>query len=323
MNCSKDPWLRRFVWIWLAAIGQVSFGATGILPVQAQASGDTNRPPLIVAGSYPAYCLAVKAAGPLARIEVVGGTETGPHGHQLTPSELRKLEEARLVVLLGLGLEGWAEKYRAMRGSRTSPVIVECAAGLSAELITGDDRHGHAPGEGHEHASAGFNPHIWLDPVLARHAVRNIERALVQTFPEQADAFRKQARAGEAELETLHQQIESALKEVRIRKVVTYHDAFPYFFKRFQLQSADVVQPQADASPTPRTLARLAKRMREEKIRVVFTEPQFNPAHAQRLARDLGVETASLDTLETGELDPRHYDRAMLLNARTLARFLR
>lgn len=278
----------------------------------------------VVAGSYPAYCIAVKAAAGLAEVELLGGAGSSPHEHQLSPGDLRRLQSADLVVLIGLGLEPWAARFRASLPRRETPVVVECAAGLGADLIEGDDGHGHGKDGGGNHGqTAGMNPHVWLDPVLAKKSVSAVTKALVKIDAGRQTDFERRRDESLARLDALHHEIEAAAKGFKTRKVVTYHDAFPYFLRRYGLVSAGVIQPQADSSPTPKTLAKLAKRIRDEGIRVIFTEPQFNPRQAERLAKDLGVEIASLDTLETGPLDPRAYEEVQRANLRTLERFLK
>jgi ABC-type Zn uptake system ZnuABC Zn-binding protein ZnuA len=107
------------------------------------------------------------------------------------------------------------------------------------------------------------------------------------------------------------------------RKVVTFHDAFPYFCRRHGLELVGVIEEVPGAEPSPRYLARLSKAIRAGGARVIFTEPQFNPLLARRLAVDLGVRIAELDVLETGTPSKGFYVEGMRRNFRAVEAALR
>jgi ABC-type Zn uptake system ZnuABC Zn-binding protein ZnuA len=104
---------------------------------------------------------------------------------------------------------------------------------------------------------------------------------------------------------------------------VTFHDAFPYFLRRYDLHLVGVVEEVPDVDPSPRYLARLMRAIRASGVGVVFTEPQFNVALAKRLAEDLKLKLAELDVLETGPLTAGAYEDAMRTNLRVLNEQLR
>lgn len=291
-------------------------------PARAQSS-PVDKPPHVVASFFPAYCFASSVAGTNAVVELLGSGGEGPHSHQLTPSELRKLQNADIVFINGLGLEPWVGRLRAVARKTGRPRVVECAAGLESQLIRASDAHDHEEEGDHKHDHHGFDPHIWLDPVLAMQAATNIAVALTEAAPGRKVAFEKGLAAYSEKLTALHAEISTVTRGFGKRGIVTYHDAFPYFLKRYNLQLVGVIQTQADGSALPKSLSKLSKRIRSDGIRVIFAEPQFNQRLAERLAKDLGVQVDSLDTLETGPLKPDGYEEAMRRNLRTLERHLR
>jgi zinc transport system substrate-binding protein len=105
---------------------------------------------------------------------------------------------------------------------------------------------------------------------------------------------------------------------VRSKPFITYHDAFPYFVRRYGLQLAGVVEETPDVEPSPRYLARLSQTVREKGVNVIFTEPQFSSKLVQQITRDLHISTGQLDPLETAALTSTSYEEGMRNNARTL-----
>jgi ABC-type Zn uptake system ZnuABC Zn-binding protein ZnuA len=120
----------------------------------------------------------------------------------------------------------------------------------------------------------------------------------------------------------LDQEIRAVLGAVPGRSIITQHDAFSYFARRYGLHIAGVLESVPEVEPSPRYLAALSRVARERKVRAIFTEPQFSPNLARQLGRDLGVPVASLDTLEAGPLKPGAYEAGMRQNIRVLQKYL-
>ena len=103
---------------------------------------------------------------------------------------------------------------------------------------------------------------------------------------------------------------------------MTFHDAFPYFTRRYELELVGVIEEVPNVDPSPKYLAKLLEVIRRDQVKAIFTEPQFNPRLARRLAADLGIACAELDVLETGRLAPEFYEQGMRRNTDTLVRTL-
>src|SRR5688572_11598734 len=150
----------------------------------------------VVTTFLPGYNVAANVAGDLAMVENLLPGNVGLHDYQLSPSELRKLNTADLVLLNGLGLETFMERAVRSGGAGLQKKMVTLSDGLHRELI-----HGHAPHareeEGHDH---NHDPHIWLDPMLMAHCVTNAMRALQKADPTNADAYARNAAAYVAKL---------------------------------------------------------------------------------------------------------------------------
>jgi zinc transport system substrate-binding protein len=309
----------------------VAFGAgMGCSPAPSDLNAASAKRLKVVTSFLPVYCFTANVAGDLAEVENLLPAGVGPHDYNFSPRDLRKLASADVIVVNGLGLEDWLE--RAIRSAKgRPPLIVEAAAGLKKELIEECQTISVPPSEGqkssakhHEHDHGhGPNPHIWLDPHLAIHAVKNIQAALQKLDPENAASYAQNAEAYIARLQALDRDLAQTLEPVRDAAFITFHNAFPYFVQRYQLYLVGVVEEIPDVNPSPRQLKNLMQVIRDKNARVIFTEPQFSARLAREIARDLGVKLAELDTLETGPLRPGTYEEGMRRNAAVILQTLK
>jgi zinc/manganese transport system substrate-binding protein len=255
----------------------------------------------VLTSFLPLYCFAVNVTGDAAQVDALLSGNANPHDYQLTIKARRRVEAADLVVLQGLGLDAWVEP--ALRAAKANQRVAVASAGLSNDLIR---------------ISGVPNPHIWLDPILAMHCVTNILTSIIEVDPDQASTYRRNASNYVVRLQALDRDIRSALGPYKDRPIVTFHDSFAYFAKRYALRIVAVIEEVPDVSPSARKLARLYATIRETRPKCIFTEPQFPSRLADTIADDLKVPVAMLDTLETGRLDPEAYEKGMRKNLRTL-----
>jgi zinc transport system substrate-binding protein len=283
------------------------------------------RPLKIVTSFVPAYCFAANAAGDLATVENLLPADVDPHDYQLAPRDLVKLGEADVVVVNGLSLEGWLNKAIESAGGRHFPRVVQLAGGLSAkELIYDADAPWAQHAEFHPAMESRFaNPHLWLDPQLAEHAMTNICRALQEADPANAAAYARNTGAYVLRLQKLDEDIRAAAASFTRRDIVTDHNAFPYFARRYGLNVVGVVEEVDEVPPSPKQLARLERAMQAKRITVIFSSPPTPPREASQIASDLGITVATLNTIEIGPLKGSTYEDEMRQNLRVLETNLR
>jgi len=281
--------------------------------------------PRVVTSFFPLYCWTSHVAGERAAVENLLPPRAEPHEYAFTPGDARKLSGADLIVINGLGLEGWARKFLRSSPAATNRVV-SATQGLGAQLLFGEHHHHHDHGDAHDQHGHGHeqpNEHIWLDPLLAAHAVSNILIALQRIDPASAQTYARQAHAYTARLHQLDTDIRQMLASVTNRAIVTYHDAFPYFASRYGLEVAGVVEQIPEVNPTPKYLSRLGRLMRERGLGVIYIAPGGDTRLARRIAADLRVKLVELDTLETGPLSPSAYEERMRNNAAVLQQHLK
>ncbi len=295
---------RRFL-----AASALTLGLAGCR--REEATGDGR--PRVVASFFPLYDFARQLAGEEFAVTCPVPPGADPHGMEATPGVAREIAGAQLVLLLGLGMDGWIAK---LARSERRAKVVELAANLptrpdaagqltefaapAAGTAHGHD-HGHGHGHGHEakDETGGIDPHVWLDPVLAQELVRRIAAALTALAPQHAALVHERRDALLAELAQLDEEFRAGLKDLSQRRLVTFHGAFAYLFARYNLEIAGVIQPFPGDEPSAAYLRKLVGLMRELGIRTIFAEPQLPDRPAQIIARELGGTVERLDPCET------------------------
>lgn len=295
----------------------------------------------VVTTFLPVHCWTAAVASGQAQVENLMEGTVGPHEFQLAPSHLRKLNGADLIVCIGLELEPWLETMIEKGSLKKGVQVLNLGETLDKKLLIsseegeeaseaaheGEDSHD-SDAEDHDHAHEHglYDPHIWLDPVLAQECVKLITARLEQMAPEKAPAFRKNAEQYNQKLSQLDNVLKESLKEVQQKPFYTQHDAFSYFNKRYGLKCVGVLQKVPDSDVSPRHLSALLKKIKEEGVVAIFLPSKSADRLAERLAQDGKIKVGRLETLETldeGPLNADAYERMMKGNLKALLESLK
>jgi zinc transport system substrate-binding protein len=191
----------------------------------------------------------------------------------------------------------------------------ETASGTNhAEADHAHDHEGESAGGFHTHAE---NPHVWLDPVLAVQQVETIRDGLIEADPDNAEIYEANAAAYIGELQALDAELEQRLASYSDRTFISFHDAFPYLAQRYNLQQVAIVAIPED-SLSPADIQATVEVVREYEVKALFGETGVDNRLLESLSQDLGVELQTLNSLESGELDPQYYFTAMNENLEAL-----
>jgi zinc transport system substrate-binding protein len=236
------------------------------------------------------------------RIEVFQLVPPGasPHTYEPTPSQVTRLARARLLVLVGLGLEFWAED---MVAAVDNPHLVIADTSTAVEPI--DSNH-----------------HIWLDPLNAVTQVEAVRDALQQIDPEGGAHYQENAARFVDELRALDQEIEKEIRDWSQHSFVAFHPAWAYFAKRYGLEQAAVVEETPGHEPSTHEMAHVIKTVREIGARAIFAEPQLPPEVAEAIAAESGTRVLLLDPIG-GTKAPDDYLGLIRYNVQTMAKAMK
>ena len=248
----------------------------------------TAEPFRIVTSFYPMYVATINITDGVDGVEVYNMTkpQTGClHDYQLMTEDMKTLEKADAFVINGAGMEDFMDKVTEQQKKLK---VIDASRGI--ELIHDDEE--------------GDNPHVWLSVTDAITQVRNIADQLKEADPTHAAAYEKNAAAYIEKLTSLKSEMHAALDTVPHKDIVTFHEAFPYFAKEFNLNIIGVVEREPGTEPTPTELQETIEQVNALPTKVLFTEPQYSPAAAETIARETGAKIYTLDPVVTGEATP-------------------
>ena len=247
----------------------------------------TAEPFRIVTSFYPMYVATINITDGVDGVEVYNMTkpQTGClHDYQLMTEDMKTLEKADAFVINGAGMEDFMDKVTEQQKKLK---VIDASRGIA--LI---------------HDEEGDNPHVWLSVTDAITQVRNIADQLKEADPAHAAAYEKNAAAYIEKLTSLKSEMHAALDTVPHKDIVTFHEAFPYFAKEFNLNIIGVVEREPGTEPTPTELQETIEQVNALPTKVLFTEPQYSPAAAETIARETGAKIYTLDPVVTGEATP-------------------
>ena len=285
---------KRHFLLWLICLAQPIF----VAPVQAQQ-------PLKVVASFSILGDFVKNIGGV-RVEVT--TLVGPDGdvhvYAPAPADARKVADAKLLVINGLGLEGWLPRLLQASGGKAP--IVTATEGI-APLKLGSDA----------------DPHAWQSVANAKKYVANIRDGLIAADPADAEVFRNNATAYLEKLDALDGEVRAAIKQIPAgrRKVISTHDAFGYFASAYGIRFIAPLGVSTESEASARDIAGIIAQIRGEKIPAVFLEKMIDPRLMQRISAETGAKvggTLYSDSLTDEKGDAPTYIDMVRHNIRAL-----
>lgn len=251
----------------------------------------------IVTSFYPVYIATLNITSGVNGVTLRNLTQAATgclHDYQLTPQDMTALEGADIFVINGVGMEAFLDKVILDRPRLT---IINASTGI--DLIgTGQLNDLTAPLADQDKFE--YNPHVWVSVTNAISQVRNIASALAKWDTANGIAYRKNADAYIARLDTLQIKMHTALDSLKNKKIITFHEAFPYFAKEFGLDIVAVVEREPGSEPSAGELARTVARIREAGVTAIFAEPQYPANAAKTIADESGINVFLLDPVVTG-----------------------
>ncbi|MDI6874151.1 metal ABC transporter substrate-binding protein [Candidatus Solincola sp.] len=267
----------------------------------------------MAADIVPLAMICREVGGDHVEVEVLVPPGSSPHTYELSAGQVSFLAGADLLVINGLGLIPWAEDIHSRVGN-PDLVVVEAAEAVPPEELLparaeGSDSHGEEEEAG-GHGHGIYDPHLWLDPVLALHIVDAVEEGLVRTGPEYAEYFRERASELRARMTSLHEEVLRRTAAFTHREFISFHSSWTYFARRYGLRQAGVIEELPGKEPSAGEIAALVELARGRGIKAVFAEEQFNPRVAEAVAEESEGEVRvwMLDPLgDLGDLERGDY----------------
>ncbi|MCU0821545.1 MAG: metal ABC transporter substrate-binding protein [Spirochaetes bacterium] len=252
---------------------------------------------IIVTSFYPVYVIAINVAGGIDGVEVVNMTPpvTGClHDYSITAGDMKNLENADIFLANGAGMETFmdtiARKYPDLK-------IAELSEGIR---LLGDGKE--------------KNPHVWVSISNEIRMIENCAGALSVADGRNAAKYRVNADRYIGSLDRLKKEMHLRLDKFRGKKIITFHEAFPYFADEFGLEITAVVERDPGSQPSAKELADTIKIVRKSGIKALFAEPQYPSSSADTISKETGAAVFILDPAVTGDDNRDAYINIMKKN---------
>jgi zinc/manganese transport system substrate-binding protein len=210
--------------------------------------------------------------GDRVSVTTLVGPDSDAHVYSPTPADAKKVADARLIFINGLGFEGWLP--RLVKSARGKATVVTATSGIASLKLGSDD------------------PHAWQSVANAKIYVGNIREALVAADPASAQVLRANAEAYLAKLDALDREVRDAIAKIpeSRRKVISTHGAFGYFAAAYGVEFIAPVGVSTESEPSARDIAGIINQIRAVKIPAVFLENVSDPRLIRRISAETGAK---------------------------------
>lgn len=236
------------------------------------------------------------------------GPDSDAHVYSPTPADAKKIADAKLIVVNGLGFEGWLPRLVQASGSKAK--IVTASSGITPLRLGAD-----------------ADPHAWQSVNNAKIYVANISLALSAADPAAAEQFTANTQAYLAKLDALDREVQEAVAKLPPdrRKVISTHNAFGYFAASYGIEFIAPLGVSTESEPSARDIAKIITQVRQAKIPAVFLENVTDPRLMQRISAETGARvggTLYSDGLTGEKGDAPTYIEMVRHNIKALTRAL-
>ena len=308
--------MRRCLAAVLAVMAVWALGALAVLLVGCGSSEPDDQRLLVVTTVAPLRNIVEEVGGD--RIRVFGLVPEGANSHTFDPppSAVGELERADLIVLNGLNLELPTLELAEANASDQTPIVLLGDLAVSPDEYVFDFSFPEEDGNP--------NPHLWTAPHLAVEYAEIVRDALSQIDPDGLEYYSANAERFVARLWELDAAVAEATATIpqEYRKLITYHDSFPYFAPRYGLEIIGAIQPSDFSEPSAKEVASLIAQIREAGVPAIFGSEVFPSEVLATIADEVGavqVSTLSDDDPPGEPGDPENTLVGMMVeNVRTL-----
>lgn len=241
------------------------------------------------------------------------------HDYQLTVNDMITLERADAFVINGGGMESFLDKAIS-----NYPELKIINAFVDDEEVEDGDVEEHQDDNhteyGHQHES---NAHVWVSVSLYIEQVEKICDELKKINPENAERYESNKTNYIKKLDVLRQEMHNGLDKLQKKNIVTFHEAFYYFAKEFNLNIVSVIEREPGTSPSAGELVDIIKEIESKDVNAIFVEPQYLKTAANTISYETGIGVYELDPVVSGNFEKDAYEQKMKKNLDVLMEALK
>jgi zinc transport system substrate-binding protein len=268
----------------------------------------------VVTSIKPIHSLASYLMDGVAKPDLIVDGYNSPHGFSMKPSHAKMLQNADLIFWIGEGLESFLEKPLNSIAKKAEKIELIEIKGLNVlkfrerNIFDDHDSHDdhdkkeddhakkedeHDDHEGHGHGE--YDPHIWLDPINAKVILKEMTEHLIENDSKNASTYKSNLDKALKDIDKITMDVMTELNESTAS--IVFHDAYQYFEKRFNVKILGAFTVNTDVMPGAEQLSQIREIIEHDKVKCIFSEPQFNPEIIKVVAKDMNIKTGVIDPL--------------------------
>jgi zinc transport system substrate-binding protein len=287
----------------------------------------------VVTSIKPIHSLASYLMDGIGKPGLIVDGYASPHSFSMKPSHAKMLQNADLIFWVGEDLESFLEKPLSSIAKKAEKIELMEIKGLNllkfrernifdehdhddhAKKEDDHDDHddhdkkedGHDDHDGHDehkgHAHGEYDPHIWLDPLNAKVILKEMTEHLIENDSKNASTYKSNLDKALNDIDKLTMEVMTELN--KSTSSIVFHDGYQYFEERFNVNILGAFTVNTDVMPGAEQLAEIREIIEHDKVKCIFSEPQFNPDIIKVVAKDMNIKTGVVDplgaTLDSGK----------------------
>jgi zinc transport system substrate-binding protein len=252
----------------------------------------------VIVSILPQKAFVEAVGGDLVNVKSLIPPGGSPATYEPRPSDLALVEKADIYFKIG-HIPFEKSHFDKLVELNPNMYVVDTSVNVDlrhfGEHEEEHDEHEEEEHEEKHHHHEGVDPHIWLSPMQVKKQVGAVALALSQKDPANANVYNRNAEQFKNQLDVLHSEIESQLSELKADKLMVFHPAWGYFADEYGLEQIAIEQ--SGKEPTAQELQHIVKEAKEEEVKVIFVQSQFNKEIAESVAEEVGAVVVSINPL--------------------------
>jgi len=244
---------------------------------------ENNKKLQVSASFYPLYFFSSQIGGDKASVQNITPAGSEPHDYEPTAQDVARIENGNMLVLNG-GVEAWGDKIKDNLKGKNVKIIV-AGEGLLTKDLT-------------ENGEQMRDPHVWLNPQLAKKEAEKITEGYITIDPANTNYYKDNEKQLDNKLIQLDAEYKKGLANCQSKDIITSHTAFAYLADAYGLRQVSISGISPDEEPSPQQLADVADFAKKNSVKYIFFETLVSPKLSETIANEVGAKTLVLDPLE-------------------------
>lgn len=261
----------------------------------------------VVASFYPMADFSQKVGGDLVEVTNLVPAGTEPHEWEPSPSDIKAIQACDVFVYNGADMEGWVDDLLAS-ADMSGVQVVEASKGITLRAADHDHDADEADddaakdadeqsGSDHDHEGT-HDPHVWLNPLNALAEMGNIRDGLIAADPSHEDDYQANYDEYAEKFEALDKECAKRLGATKGKVIVVSHEAYGYLCDAYGLTQMPITGMDAEGEPDAQAMAQVIDFVRQNDVKVIFSEDLVSPKVAEQIANETGASCEVLNPIE-------------------------